>query len=195
MIPLRVADRILDFWLRTTPEDQWFAPGPGLDAALARRFRRLWQGAKGGACDGWLATPAGALALLLLLDQFPRNMFRGRAAAFASDAKARAIARRALVLHHDLRWPERERQFFYLPFEHSESLADQDLSVTLFTRRMRGSAENHLHARAHRVIVRRFGRFPGRNAALGRATTAEEAEWLAAGGYGAAVRAVRHGQG
>jgi uncharacterized protein (DUF924 family) len=117
-------------------------------------------------------------------------MFRGQAKAFSTDPKARAAARKAISEGWDMQAPEPERQFFYLPFEHSEDPADQELAVTYTTERLTGDGIS-LHARAHHEIIRRFGRFPFRNAALGRASTAEETKFIEEGGYGAIVRALQ----
>ncbi|HEX9857547.1 MAG TPA: DUF924 family protein, partial [Paracoccaceae bacterium] len=122
---------------------------------------------------------------------FPRNMHRGQGQAFDSDPLARDAARRALAAGWDMDAPEPERQFFYMPFEHSEDPTDQALAVQLMAERLPSDPELLLHARAHQSIIARFGRFPTRNAALGRETTAEEAEFLDSGGYGAAVRALK----
>lgn len=182
---------VLDFWLGEVGPEGWYRGGDDLDAQVRDRFADLWQAALGGGLDHWVDGTVGTLAFLIVTDQFPRNMWRGRAEAFATDPQARAAARRALEAGWDLGAPEPERQFFYMPFEHSEDPADQDLAVRLMQDRLPSDPEMALHARAHRDIIRRFGRFPFRNAALGRSTTAEEAEFLAAGGYAAAVAALR----
>ncbi|TDH62892.1 DUF924 domain-containing protein [Dankookia rubra] len=185
---------ILGFWfgpdLAPWQVERWFRPDPGFDAACRDRFGDLLAPARDGALDAWAATPEGALALLLVLDQFPRNLHRGTAAAFASDPHARAVARRAVLRErHDLTLPCTARCFLYLPFEHSEEAADQDLSVALFE----GLRDDPAHAApggsiayawAHRAVIRRFGRFPHRNVALGRATTPAEADYLAQPGAG-----------
>lgn len=180
--------RLLRFWVDEVGPPGWFGGGPALDARIARDWGTAWRMAHAGAYRDWEATPEGALALAILIDQFPRNLHRGAPLAFATDARAVAAARRALARGRDLQLPERLRLFLYLPFEHSESLAHQDLSVRLFAARMPTERGYLLHALAHREIIRRFGRFPFRNAALGRATTPAEADWLAEGGYMAEVR-------
>lgn len=185
---------VLDFWLHEVGEDGWFAGGTALDTRCRERFAGLWQQAHDGGCEGWLTDAPGALAYLILTDQLPRNIFRGQALAFATDARARAAARVALASGWDLATPEPERMFFYLPFEHAEDAGDQALSVDLMAGRLRDPSMA-LHARAHQDIIARFGRFPFRNAALGRVTTAEEQAFLAAGGYGAAVEAMRSAHG
>ena len=185
---------ILDFWfgpdLAPWQVARWFRPDAAFDTACRDRFGHLLAPARAGDLDGWAATPRGALALLLLLDQFPRNLHRGSAAAFAADDHARALARRAVLRDRmDLALPPTARCFLYLPFEHAESLLEQDLSVALFE----GLRDDPIHAApgssiayawAHRAVIRRFGRFPHRNAALGRATTPAEATYLAQPGAG-----------
>lgn len=183
--------RLLDFWFSEGPDtwrQAWFVKDEGFDAACRDGFGTLVVPARDGALDAWAETPEGALALLLLLDQFPRNLYRGSAEAFASDAHARAIARRVVLDRKlDLALTPLQRVFLYLPFEHSEALADQDLAVALFeglrdVPALARPGSVIAYAWAHRAVIRRFGRFPHRNAALGRANTPEEAAWLAAGG-------------
>jgi uncharacterized protein (DUF924 family) len=185
------AERVLGFWFAEgleTFRKAWFEKDADFDATCRAGFGALVVPAREGALDGWAETPRGALALLLLLDQFPRNLFRGTAEAFASDTHARAVARRAVLERRfDLALPEVARIFLYLPFEHGEAMAEQDLSVALFE----GLRDNPAmaapdgaidYAWRHRVVIERFGRFPHRNAALGRASTPEEEAWLATGG-------------
>lgn len=180
-------EAVLRFWFEEVGTEGWFAGGAALDAEIRARFGLGWRMARAGAFEAWEATAEGALALAVLLDQFPRNMHRGAALAFATDARARRVAARAVARGFDREVEEVARFFLYLPFEHSESLADQDRMVRLVAARMPRGRAYLLHARAHRAVIRRFGRFPFRNAALGRETTADEAAWLAAGGYGAEV--------
>jgi uncharacterized protein (DUF924 family) len=175
---------VLDFWLDEIGPEGWYVTSEEVDRKILDRFGALTEQAQSGDLDGWAATPTGALALLILLDQFPRNLHRGNAKAFAGDEKARGIARTAIGRNHDLSMPEPGRQFFYLPFEHSESLADQDWSLALFRTRMSTlSDETMWHVEQHREVIRRFGRFPFRNAALDRQSTADEVAFLEAGGY------------
>lgn len=181
---------VLDYWLDEVGPEGWYAGGEALDAAIRDRWADLWQAAHDGGLEHWIDGPAPTLAYLVITDQFPRNMHRGSALAFATDARARAAARAALDAGWDMMVPEPERQFMYLPFEHSEDAADQDLSVRLFTERMPGAADNILHARVHAKVIRRFGRFPYRNAALGRVSTPEEQAFVDGGGYPALVRAM-----
>ncbi len=171
---------ILSFWRKAGP-DRWFAADDAFDAEIRRRFLPAHEAAAAGRLDAWEAEPDDAFALLLLLDQFPRNMFRGTARAFATDAHARAIAGRALRKGFDQRFDLPERRFFYLPFMHSEALADQQRCLELC--RLADDPEGVRYAEIHADIIRRFGRFPHRNAALGRPTTAEEQAFLDSGGF------------
>jgi uncharacterized protein (DUF924 family) len=166
---------LLDFWFAPETAKKWFDKDPAFDAALREHFGTLQQSAASGALDHWAATAHGALALVLLLDQLPRNLYRGDARAYATDAKARAMADAALARGFDRGLPMAQRQFFYLPFEHAEDLAAQQRCCMLFTE----DAEALKYAEAHRDIIARFGRFPHRNAALGRDSTPEETEFLA----------------
>ncbi|MBE2276227.1 MAG: DUF924 domain-containing protein [Rhodobacteraceae bacterium] len=182
---------VLDFWLDEIGPDGWYAGTAAVDEACTQRFAEDWQALYDGGLEHWAEGTPGTLAYLLIADQFSRNIHRGTALAFATDPQARDAARRALAEGWDMGAPEPERQFFYMPFEHSEILDDQDLAVRLMEERMASSPDSALHARAHREMIRRFGRFPARNAALGRENTPEEAEFLAGGGYAALVRAMR----
>lgn len=183
---------VLDYWLGELGPDGWYAAGDELDAEIRDRFADVWQAAADGGLDHWVDGPAGALAFLVVTDQFPRNMWRGTARAFATDAQALAAARRAIAEGWDMAAPEPERQFFYLPLMHSEAMQDQEDCIGLIVERMpETGASNALHARAHAEIIRRFGRFPYRNAALGRETSAEEAAFLEGGGYAAVVETLK----
>lgn len=178
---------ILDFWLGAGP-DKWYAKDDAFDAEIAARFGAAWEQAARGAFDeSWATGPEGALALIVLLDQVPRNIFREDPRAYASDERARTIACYALDRGWDLRIAEPERQFVYMPFMHSERLTDQDHCVRLMAERMTGT-DNLLHARVHREIIRRYNRFPYRNAPLGRRSTPAEEAFLAQGGYGQILR-------
>ena len=182
---------VLDFWFADGPDSfraAWFKRDDAFDAEIRARFGALVEAARGGGLAPWRGTAEGVLGLAILLDQFPRNLHRGSAEAFAADAMMRDIAREAVLARRlDLALTPTQRAFLYLPFEHSESMADQDLSVALFE----GLRDHPQHARPegtidyawrHRAVIARFGRFPHRNAALGRESTAEESAWLAAGG-------------
>jgi uncharacterized protein (DUF924 family) len=170
---------ILDFWFKDTPEAKWFAVDPALDAEIRRRFLETWQAAREGALRGWQSSAEGAFARIVLLDQFPRNMFRGHAESFATDAQAREAANDAVAHAFDLQAPKAVRNFFYLPFMHSENAADQDRSVALLEERCGADHYSFPFALEHRRIIARFGRFPARNAALGRISTPEELAFLA----------------
>lgn len=167
---------ILGFWLGRRARPLWFARDAALDAEIRHRFEARVVMAGLGAFDRWLAGAEGALALALLLDQFPRNIWRGRARAFAFDAKAREVADAALARGHDRALARDVRMFLYLPFEHSESLRDQERCLALFA--AMGDPLLLDYARRHHDIVARFGRFPHRNKALGRPSTAAEEEFL-----------------
>jgi len=169
---------ILDFWTETVGEKRWYAVEPALDDEIRTRYRALWREAREGKLSGWENSADGALALLIVLDQFPRNMFRGKADAFATDAQARAVADRAVAQGFDLKIEPPLRQFFYLPFEHSENMTDQDRSLALFGERMGKDHYTYPYAVEHRAEIERFGRFPSRNTQLARTSTAEEAEFL-----------------
>jgi uncharacterized protein (DUF924 family) len=171
---------VLAFWRAAGPE-KGFDKDAAFDRAITERFLAGHEAAAAQTLPAWEATPAGALALILLLDQFPRNMFRDSARAFATDPLARAVAARAVAQGFHLRVDEDERQFFALPFEHSENLADQERSLALSREIAGGTADKW--AELHADIIRRFGRFPHRNAVLGRTTTAAEQTFLDAGGF------------
>jgi uncharacterized protein (DUF924 family) len=180
---------ILAFWLDEVGPKGWYDVSPELDEKIRDRFLSDWQRASDGGMSLWLTYPSGTLAYIILTDQFPRNMFRGHGDAFATDRISRAAAKMAIDRDWDLRIDEPARQFFYLPLMHSECLADQERCVRLLMTRMpETGADNLVHARAHREVIRRFGRFPYRNDALARPTHGAEAVFLAAGGYGAMVR-------
>ena len=174
------ADAVLAFW-RSAGPDKWFKKDTAFDDEIRARFLATYEAAARGELAAWKETREGALALAILLDQFPRNMFRGSARAFEADPLALAVAARAIECGFDLQLPVQERSFFYLPFEHSERIADQERCCELF--RATGDAELLKWAELHADIVRRFGRFPHRNAALGRVTTLEEQAFLDSGGF------------
>lgn len=180
---------VLTFWLdECTPED-WYKSDEGFDAAIRERFEKTWDAAMDGRFSLWLTYPTGALAYIILTDQFSRNMFRGTGKAFKSDRIALAAAKMAIDRDWDLRIDEPARQFFYMPLMHSESLCDQERCIRLMAERMPQEGKNNLlHAKAHREVIRRFGRFPYRNEALERRSTTPEKDYVAAGGYGSTVR-------
>lgn len=179
---------VLEFWLNEVGPEGWYAGGETLDSQCRARFLEVWQAAMDGGLDHWAEGCAGTLAFLIVTDQLSRNIHRGTALAFATDPAALAAARRAVAMGWDMDAPEPDRQFFYMPFEHSEDLADQALAVDYLTHRLSSDPAMALHALAHQHIIQKFGRFPTRNAALGRETTPDEARFLAEGGYAAIVR-------
>jgi len=185
-------DSILGFWLEEVGENGWYGGGEELDASIRERFEMDWHRVMDGGFKDWLASVSGTLAYLILTDQFPRNMFRDTAKAFASDRIALSAAKSAIYKGFDRRIDGMVRQFFYLPLMHSECLPDQDRCVHLLKERMPdGGAANLVHARAHREIIRWFGRFPTRNAALARSSSALEVAHLDGGGYGGVLELVR----
>jgi uncharacterized protein (DUF924 family) len=171
---------VIAFWT-DAGKDKWFRRDDTFDQDIRARFLATHEAAAQGKLSDWEATAEGALALLILLDQFPRNMFRGTARAFATDPLAREVAGRAIDNGFDLAVAENLRNFFYLPFQHSEELADQERSLELY--RAAGDTENIKWADIHADIIRKFGRFPHRNAMLGRQTTPEEQAFLDDGGF------------
>jgi uncharacterized protein (DUF924 family) len=170
---------IVAFWRAAGP-DRWFEKDAALDDEIKRRFLSSHEAAAGGKLTEWEQNAEGALALLILLDQFPRNMFRGEARAFATDPLARAVASRAILNGFDGAFSDM-RSFFYLPFMHSENLADQERALAFY--RVRNDEDGLTWATRHADIIRRFGRFPHRNAVLGRVTTPEERAFLDGGGF------------
>lgn len=171
---------ILAFW-REAGRDRWYEKDDAFDTEVRRRFLDLWHRAAAGELSSWEASDDGALALVIVLDQFPRNMFRGDPRTYASDPLAREVAGRAIARGVDARIDPVLVEFIYMPFMHSEHLPDQLRCVELF--RQTGNADNLGYAERHADIVRRFGRFPHRNRVLGRTTTADEQAFLDAGGF------------
>lgn len=182
-------EEVLQFWLDEVGPKGWYDANDALDAEIRTRFEDTWQAACAGKFSLWLTFASGAMAYVILTDQFSRNMFRGTGKAFASDKMALAAAKSAIDKGWDMRIDEPARQFFYMPMMHSENLCDQDRCVRLMCERMPITRENNLlHARAHREVIRKFGRFPFRNEVLNRAGTAVERDYVAQGGYGQTVR-------
>ncbi len=179
---------VLGYWLDELKPADWYVASDAVDAEITKRFLPAWQEAMDGGLGLWLTYPSGALAYVILTDQFSRNMFRGQAKAFASDLNARAVAKAAINRDWDLKIDHPARQFFYLPLEHSENIEDQDRAVRLIKTRVTDEGSGLLHAQAHREIIRKFGRFPFRNAALGRRNTGPEEAFLVGGAYGSVVR-------
>jgi uncharacterized protein (DUF924 family) len=178
--PAATPDDIVSFWREAGPE-AWFKKDDDFDAEIRRRFLSIHEAAAEGLLSDWETSAQGALALLLLLDQFPRNMFRDQPRMFASDPLARAIAAGSIARGLGAQTPKETRSFFYLPFEHSEDRDDQNRSIELFT--ALGDADLLKWAALHADIIARFGRFPHRNAVLGRATTPNEQAFLDEGGF------------
>jgi uncharacterized protein (DUF924 family) len=174
------AAEVVSFWQKAGP-DRWFKKDPAFDDEIRERFLTTYEAAAAGRLSGWERSAEGALALLILLDQFPRNMFRDDARAFATDPLARAVTAGAIVRGFDSQVPKELQNFFYLPFEHSEDLADQERGIAL--NKAAGDTENLKWTELHADIIRRFGRFPHRNAVLGRITTPDEQAFLDGGGF------------
>lgn len=168
---------ILDYWFTEPVSRHWFSATPELDQEIGDRYQRLWVQATEGQLDHWMTSAGGCLALVILLDQFPLNMFRGRPESFKSEAQARSVAGFAIKRGFDRTLEGARRAFLYMPYMHSEDLQDQERSVELFEQA--GLQENLAFARHHREIVRRYGRFPHRNAILGRSSSPQELEYLA----------------
>lgn len=173
---------VLAFWFEETAPAQWFQRNTAFDREIRERFLMTYDMAADGLCRDWSREPDGALALCIVLDQFPRNMFRNDARAFATDADALCVAREALHKGFDLILSPVKRRFLYLPFEHSEDRADQERSVQLFGAMKADDPVAYEYALRHREVIERFGRFPHRNAVLGRESTPEEEEYLRDGG-------------
>ena len=177
---MHAAQHVLDFWFVEHGEADWFGGKPEFDALLAARFARTHQAVARGEAAFWRTSPSGRLAEIIVLDQFSRQLFRGRAEAFASDAVALDLARAAMAAGDDLRLEPRRRQFVYMPFMHAESLAVHEAeAIPVFARH--GDAGLLGYEMAHVEVLRRFGRYPHRNAALGRASTPEERDYIASG--------------
>lgn len=170
---------VVAFWREAGPK-RWFVKDDAFDREFRSRGLAFYEAAARGDLDTWIATPEGALALMILLDQFPRNAFRDTARMFETDPKALRLADAAIAAGHDKAVAPELRVFFYLPFEHSEDMADQERAVALMAPL---DAETRDYAEIHRDIIRRFGRFPHRNAVLGRETTPEEQAFLDEGGF------------
>lgn len=169
--------QVLDYWFAPGMEKCWFSSTTELDQTMRERYTSLWQAARDGGLQDWERSPTGALALVIVLDQFPLNMFRNQPESFSTEAASRDVASRAIDQGFDHALTAVQLPFLYLPFMHSEKLDDQVRSVQLFEQA--GLTDNIRFARHHHDIVARFGRFPHRNAILGRDSTQEELDWLA----------------
>lgn len=170
------AQELLEFWFSPEVEVRWFNSTPKLDDEIRQKYEALWLQAKNGELVNWLETAEGSLALLILLDQLPLNMYRNQAESFATEALAIKYAKQTVTNNFDKQIPIENRAFVYMPLMHSENIDDQNLSVELFEKA--GLEGNHRFALHHRDIIERFGRFPHRNSILGRNSTAEEIEYL-----------------
>jgi uncharacterized protein (DUF924 family) len=184
------SEQVLEFWLDKIGPAGWYTADDAVDAEIRETFMPLWEAARDGGLSMWLTYPSGVLAYLIVTDQFSRNMFRtDDRRAFSTDTAALAVAKLAICKGWDLKIDAPARQFFYLPLMHSENLCDQDRCIRLMVERMpKSGANNLLHAQAHREVIRQFGRFPYRNAALSRSDTRGEIAFTDAGGYGATLR-------
>lgn len=171
------ANEVLDYWFSDHSKPYWFASTPEIDQEIRGRFEVTWQAAASHQLDSWCETAQGCLALVIVLDQFPLNMYRGQELSFSTEAQARNVARKAIEMGFDHSLPADQLAFLYLPFMHSEALSDQELSVDLF---FKANLEANLpFAQHHRDIIAQFGRFPHRNAILGRSSTEAEKRYLA----------------
>ena len=173
-------EEIFLFWKDAGP-DKWFQSDPAFDAEVRARFSETYEAGLRGELDGWERSTYGAFALVILFDQFPRNMFRGTPKSFASDEKAKQIAERAIAAGRDKAVDAEVHTFFYMPYMHSEKLADQERCVAFMAKE--GKPENVKYAEIHRDAIARFGRFPHRNEILGRKSTREEIAYLEGGGF------------
>jgi len=175
------AKDVVDFWLGAG-SDKWFRKDDGFDAEIAAKFGDAVKAAGDGHYADWAATPEGALALVILMDQFPRNLHRGSAQAFAYDARALDVTRGAIEDGHDMATRTEDRSWFYMPFMHSEELADQEQCIALVRERLPGAEDTLKFAILHRDLIARFGRFPHRNVLFGRDSTEEEKNYLSSDG-------------
>jgi len=180
LLPAISPDDVLAFWRNAGPA-RWFVKDSTFDEELRNRFTSLWEAARDGALAPWQDSDHGVLALIIVLDQFPRNIFRDDLRAFATDAMARAVTHKAVASGRDQHTDPDLRAFVYMPLMHSEDMADQQLSLQLF--KALGNADNLQFAELHADIIRRFGRFPHRNRVLRRTTTPEEQAFLDSGGF------------
>jgi len=169
-------EAVIHFWFHELSPKDWYRAPPHVDAAITARFGGIYEALEDRVPQIWLETPRGMLAAILVLDQVPRNMFRGLPRAFATDASAIALAKKAISAAADMALPPEQRCFVYMPFQHAEDRTDQARSVELFT--ALGDPVNLDYAERHRAVIERFGRFPHRNAILGRVSTEEEIAFL-----------------
>ncbi len=168
--------QVIDFWFSDATRKLWFNSTPEFDQELCERYQDTWERARRGELDHWMQNAEGCLALVIILDQFPLNMFRGSAQSFASEAQSRDVAAIAIEQGFDKALPAEQRSFLYMPYMHSETLKDQELALQLFDQP--GLESNLRFAHHHHAIIEKYGRFPHRNAALGRSSSAAEIEYL-----------------
>ncbi|SDP08777.1 Uncharacterized conserved protein, DUF924 family [Sulfitobacter litoralis] len=187
---MKTAEEVREFWIDQVGPEGWYAVREELDDAIRTQFLETWELIGTGRLDSWLTRAEGALAYLILADQFPRNMFRESGRAFSTDVRALKAAQTVVRKEWDQLIDAPARQFFYLPFMHSESLTDQDHCVRLICERMPGAGDTLMHAQAHRHVIRKYGRFPYRNDVLGRRSTPAESAYLNAGGYAHTLRSM-----
>jgi uncharacterized protein (DUF924 family) len=166
--------KILNFWFSKDNSTKWFTKSKDFDSLIINKFLAIYNKAANGDLDDWKQEPEGMLALIIILDQFPRNMFRDSAKSFAGDAKALSYAKEAIAKEIDKKLLLQQRRFIYMPFMHSENLEDQNISVQLFA----ADETSYKYAVRHREIIQKFGRFPHRNNLLGRESTKEEVDFL-----------------
>ena len=175
---------IIHFWFNETDPQQWFQKSPEFDALVKERFGVTYQMAKDGLCQAWAKDAEGALALVIVLDQFPRHMFRDTPAAFETDEQALLAAKKAIASGFDQILEPVKRGFLYVPFQHSENMSDQNRSVELMSSMQYENPAGYDYAIRHRVVIEKYGRFPHRNKILGRENTPEEEEYLKQPGAG-----------
>ena len=179
---------ILNFWLDEVGPNNWYSSDDSLDGLIERKFKETLQYILSGGHSLWLTYPSGALAYIIVLDQFSRNIFRGNKGSFAADRIALAASKQSMKYGFDLKIDEPSRQFFYMPLMHSENLYDQEKCIRQILQKLPLSGHNLLkHARAHRELIRSYGRFPNRNSQLGRRNTLFEQEYFDHGGYQAVL--------
>ena len=170
------SEEIVTFWFSEPVMKKWFNSTPEFDDEIRQRFEPVYKQAKQGLLDSWKNTATGCLALVILFDQFPLNMYRGKKQSFATEARSREVAEHAIAESFDEQLSDNQKAFIYMPYMHSESMADQERSVALYEK---AKLNNNIRfARHHRDIVQRFGRFPHRNKILGRQSTDEELIYL-----------------
>ncbi|MDO8892683.1 MAG: DUF924 family protein [Sulfurimicrobium sp.] len=175
-VPALTPGDILEFWYSEPMASRWFSSSPQLDAEIRASYEQVWRAALEGRLDDWKSSPEGCLALVIVLDQLPLNMFRGEASSFSTEQQAVEVCKLAIARGYDRTIDPGRLGFLYMPLMHSENLADQDLSVKMFEQA--GLEGNLRFARHHRELIRKFGRFPHRNAVLGRESSREELEYL-----------------